>query len=72
MKLFMWHTGMNSVQTLIGIDARYAVISMADELPNKAFGMLKFLGWYAVISMADELPEKAFRMLKFLGWFSSK
>ena len=26
----------DSVQALVGIDARYAVISMADELPEKA------------------------------------
>ncbi|MCI46495.1 hypothetical protein A2U01_0067735, partial [Trifolium medium] len=42
MKLHMWHTGIDrhgckvcddNVRALVDIDARYAVISMADELP---------------------------------------
>ncbi|MCI68456.1 hypothetical protein A2U01_0089717, partial [Trifolium medium] len=45
MKLFRWHTGIGrkeckvcvySVRALVGSDARYTVMSMADELPKKA------------------------------------
>lgn len=45
MKLFMWHTGIgwpgwkvcdDSVPSLVDIDARYTVISMAYEHPEKA------------------------------------
>ncbi|MCI45694.1 hypothetical protein A2U01_0066933, partial [Trifolium medium] len=45
MKLFRWHTGIgrhgcnacdDSVPALVDIDAWYAIISMADELPEKA------------------------------------
>ncbi|MCI93389.1 hypothetical protein A2U01_0114687, partial [Trifolium medium] len=51
----------DSVRALVDIDARYAVISMSDELPEKANNGSCTINF-----------QQGFEMVKFLGWFSSK